>query len=105
MRYFDDLIFTQQLQNRLTLPNEVSNNISDEAKKTPLFWGHGRVDDKVLFPQQQFGVLKLQESGVVSIQDESYPMGHSSHPDEMSSLAEFVDKVIFGGSDGSNSEL
>jgi hypothetical protein len=26
--------------------------LSEGAKKTPLFWGHGEYDDKVLFEQQ-----------------------------------------------------
>lgn len=78
----------------LTMPNELSL-MSDTAKKTPMFWGHGRMDDKVLFEQQEFGVEKLRQQGV-SVIDEAYDMGHSSHPDEMEKLAEFVDKCLFG---------
>jgi predicted esterase len=78
----------------LTLPGELK--ISDEAKQTPLFWGHGRMDDKVLFPQQKFGVDKLRGEGV-TVTDEAYDMGHESHPDEMQKLADFVDESIFGG--------
>ena len=76
----------------LTLPGEL--DVSDEAKKTPLFWGHGRFDDKVLYLQQKFGVDKLREQGV-SVQDESYDMAHSSHPDEMKAFADFVDSCIY----------
>jgi lysophospholipase-2 len=46
----------------LTLPDQL--NVSDEAKKTPLYWGHGTYDDKVLFNQQPHGVAKLREQGV-----------------------------------------
>jgi lysophospholipase-2 len=84
----------------LTLPAELE--VSDAAKKTPLFWGHGRMDDKVLFPQQKFGVDKLREAGV-TVKDEAYDMGHSSHPDEMETFADFVDRSIFG--DGDEQEL
>jgi predicted esterase len=74
----------------LTLPEELQ--VSEAAaKQTPLFWGHGRLDDKVLFPQQKFGVDKLRAAGV-TVTDKQYDMGHSSHPDEMETLAEFVEK-------------
>lgn len=87
----------------LTLPEELK--VSETAKKTPMFWGHGRMDDKVLFPQQAFGVEKLKAQGV-DVVDKAYDMGHSSHPDEMEYLAEFVDKALFEGADaGAKSEL
>jgi len=77
----------------LTLKEDLT--ISDEvAKATPLFWGHGQFDDKVLFEQQAHGVGKLRELGV-DVTDGSYPMGHSSHPKEMNALAEFLEKVLF----------
>ncbi|CAB9521554.1 protein thioesterase 1 [Seminavis robusta] len=77
----------------LTLPGDL--DVSDNAKQIPLFWGHGKMDDKVLFAQQAFGVEKLRSQGV-SVVDKAYNMGHSSHPEEMEYLAEFVDKAIFG---------
>jgi predicted esterase len=46
----------------LTLPDQL--NVSEEAKNTPLYWGHGTCDDKVLFDQQPYGVSKLREQGV-----------------------------------------
>ena len=66
----------------------------DVPRSTPLFWGHGRWDDKVLFEQQAHGVGRLREVGV-DVTDESYPMGHSSHPNEMRSMAEFLERVLF----------
>lgn len=87
----------------LTLPEELQ--VPEAAKKTPLFWGHGRMDDKVLFEQQAFGVNKLREQGV-EIVDRAYPMGHMSHPDEVDYLAEFVDNALFGSSShGAKSDL
>jgi lysophospholipase-2 len=38
--------------------------LSEEAKKTPLLWGHGEYDDKVMFEHQFFGVKNLREQGV-----------------------------------------
>jgi predicted esterase len=90
----------------LTIPDQLQ--VSDTAKATPMFWGHGRMDDKVLFEQQAFGVEKLRSQGVTVI-DKSYMMGHSSHPEEMQYLAEFVDNAIFGpaagGEGGAKSDL
>ncbi|KAL3915182.1 MAG: hypothetical protein SGARI_008239 [Bacillariaceae sp.] len=87
----------------LTLPDELK--ISDHAKKSPLFWAHGRVDDKVLFEQQAFGVEKLQSQGV-GVSDKAYNMGHSSHPDEMEDLADFVERTLFPkDGDGASNEL
>lgn len=86
----------------LTLPEELQ--VSQAAvQETPLFWGHGTLDDKVLFPQQKFGVDKLRASGV-TVTDEQYDMGHSSHPDEMESLAEFVEKMIFSEDESSSKQ-
>lgn len=77
----------------LTLKDELS--VTEEvAKATPLFWGHGQWDDKVLFEQQAHGVEKLRNVGV-EVTDFSYPMGHSSHPQEVEAMAEFVEKVLF----------
>lgn len=85
----------------LTLPEEL--DVSDQAKKSPLFWAHGRMDDKVLFEQQAFGVAKLKSQGV-SVIDKAYSMGHSSHPEEMEDLADFVERTLFP-SDGASKEL
>lgn len=73
----------------LTLPDEVASSTT-----TPLFWGHGKYDDKVLFEQQAFGVKKLQEKGV-SVQHSDYSMGHESDPEEIKAFADFLEKVLF----------
>lgn len=62
--------------------------------ETPLFWAHGQFDDKVLFEQQAHGVNLLTGTGV-SVQAENYPMGHSSHPDEMQAFAKFLTATLF----------
>lgn len=69
-------------------------NVSEAAKSTPLFWGHGEYDDKVLFDQQAFGIEKLTAQGV-EVTASKYPIGHSSDPDEIKAFADFLDKVLF----------
>ena len=77
----------------LTLKDEMT--ITEEvAKATPLFWGHGQFDDKVLFEQQAHGVDKLKNAGV-DVVHASYPMGHSSDPDELEAMPEFMEKRLF----------
>ena len=77
----------------LTLREEL--NIPQETKNTPLFWGHGRYDDKVLFEQQAHGVDILKEKGVHVIAKD-YPIGHASNQQEMDDLAEFLDNLLYG---------
>lgn len=77
----------------LTLKDELEVT-EDVAKATPLFWGHGQWDDKVLFEQQAHGVEKLRAHGV-DVSDSSYPMGHSSHPKETEDMADFIDRILF----------
>jgi len=77
----------------LKLANELK--VAEAVKSAPLFWGHGTYDDKVLFEQQAFGVNKLTEEGV-EVEYSSYPVGHSSHPDEIQSMADFLDKLLYG---------
>lgn len=90
----------------LTVPDQVvaaavaaaaaTTDTTQQLQQTPLFWGHGTYDDKVLFPHQAFGVEKLKQIGV-DVTAREYPMRHSSHPTEMEDFASFVDRVIFGG--------
>jgi len=73
-------------------------NISQQAKaNTPLFWGHGEWDDKVLFEQQHHGVSRLLSDGdgLQHVEHERYPMGHASHPQEMKDMAAFLDRILF----------
>ena len=77
----------------LTLKDDL--DISVATKQTPLFWGHGKYDDKVLFEQQAHGVDILQQQGV-TVLSKVYPVGHSSEEQEMEDLANFLDRVIYG---------
>mmetsp|Transcript_1494 Transcript_1494/g.2203 ORF Transcript_1494/g.2203 Transcript_1494/m.2203 type:complete len:268 (+) Transcript_1494:80-883(+) len=83
----------------VTLKDDVIKNLSSSSSKNiPLFWGHGQYDDKVLFEQQAFGVNLLEENGV-KVDARSYPVGHSSDPEEMRAMAEFLDDLLYGSCD------
>ena len=77
----------------LTLKEDFAGDLG-AAKGTPLFWGHGVHDDKVLFPHQKIGVDLLTQRGV-AVDASQYAMGHGAHPDEMAKLAKFVGDVLF----------
>ena len=77
----------------LTLKEDFSGDLG-AAKGTPLFWGHGVHNDKVLFPHQKIGVDLLTQRGV-AVDASQYAMGHGAHPDEMAKLAKFVGDVLF----------
>jgi len=76
-------------------PKEKWSIPGNAAERTPLFWAHGKYDDKVLFEQQEYGVDKLKDMGVKDILEKQYVMGHSSDPEELEELAKFVDAVLF----------
>lgn len=86
----------------LTLAGELK---PQEDRRPPLFWGHGTFDDKVLFEQQAFGVEKLQAAGVASMDVQQYPIGHSSHPDELRGMADFLVSTLFPEESSKSSEL
>ena len=77
----------------LTLKEDFAGDLGPAAS-TPLFWGHGVQDDKVLFPLQKIGVGLLTQRGV-KVDASQYPMGHGAHPDEMAKLAKFVGDILF----------
>lgn len=70
-------------------------DVPAESKAVPLFLGHGSQDDKVLFEQQNHAEMILTGGGVDKIESKSYRMGHSSHPQEMADMANFLHDVLF----------
>jgi len=66
-----------------------------KAADVPLFLGHGSFDDKVLFEQQNHAEVILTEQGIKHLESKSYSMGHSSHPQEMTDMAKFLDSILF----------
>lgn len=79
----------------LTLKDELVT-----TSTTPLFWGHGQYDDKVLFEQQAHGIELLKtKCGLTDIDSSKYPMGHESDPREVEAFASFLDRVLYGDTD------
>jgi predicted esterase len=68
---------------------------TQEARQTPLFWGHGRRDKNVRPEQQFFGVKKLMQQGVRSTTTKSYEMmGHEVSTEELCDIVDFLKRVL-----------
>jgi phospholipase/carboxylesterase len=63
-------------------------------KATPFFMAHGRVDDVVPFAAGQAAHRALVDAGYGQVQFHAYDMGHSSHPQELDDLRDFVLRVL-----------
>lgn len=83
---------------------------TEPTPKVPLFWGHGLYDEIVLMEHQKAGIEFLTERGLVTAPTEDvstnnksplgvqvlqYPVGHSSDPNEMKAMADFIDRILF----------
>jgi predicted esterase len=63
-----------------------------ENNNTPLFWGHGN-QDQVVLPEQVPEGVKIIKSCGIPVDQEMYPIGHSSCPQEMNDVLDFMKKV------------
>ncbi|KAL7414352.1 putative acyl-protein thioesterase-1 [Mrakia frigida] len=90
----------------LPLRTSIEGRLHDGAKNLPIFWGHGKADQVVNW---QFGNASIKlmtgdlgfktvPAGTVSgpgCRFESYPgMGHSSSPEELKHLAQWLTEVL-----------
>lgn len=78
------------------LPMRDKVQVSEEtAEYTPLFWAHGKYDNKIKFENQVRGVNQLRKFGV-DVSARAYPVGHeSSNNEEIEAMAEFLDDVLY----------
>lgn len=63
-------------------------------KTIPIFMFHGRYDEMVPFAAAQQTKNVLEAAGVSSITLKSYPMEHSTHPDEINDFVDFLSSVL-----------
>ena len=92
--------------------NEPSSLSSSTEPSVPLFWGHGLYDEIVLIEHQKAGVDFLTARGLLPspkstlpsppIKVLQYPVGHSSDPNEMKAVADFIETILFAENDASN---
>ncbi|KAM5455171.1 putative lysophospholipase [Microsporum audouinii] len=88
-------------------PEQLKKHIPDEwpNQKTPVFMGHGDVDQVVKFQYGQKTVDILEDMGV-EVEFKEYPgLGHSGDPDEIEDLEKFLDRLIPDEGSSTSSEL
>ncbi|KDQ13022.1 hypothetical protein BOTBODRAFT_33906 [Botryobasidium botryosum FD-172 SS1] len=85
------------LSSRLPLRKEILAMVSDNARKLPLFFGHGDSDLVVPYALGQLSVKLLTEGGFAAenIEFNTYSgMGHSAIDEEIADVAKWLKKVV-----------
>ncbi|KAF9354710.1 hypothetical protein BGX34_010850 [Mortierella sp. NVP85] len=81
------------LSGYMPLHNKIMNMATDSNKKTPIFWGHGDVDQIVLYEYGKKSVELLQKHKY-DVRFHTYRMAHSSCPQEIRDLLSFLKEVL-----------
>ncbi|KAF9356714.1 hypothetical protein BGX26_004870 [Mortierella sp. AD094] len=82
------------LSGYMPLHKKIMSMVTDANRKTPIFWGHGDADQVV---QYQFGErsVELLKQNKYNVKFNTYRnMGHSSSPQEIRDLLEFLKETI-----------
>ncbi|KAF9995541.1 hypothetical protein BGZ80_009026 [Entomortierella chlamydospora] len=82
------------LSGYMPLHNKIMSMASDSNRKTPIFWGHGDVDQVVRY---QFGErsVEMLKQNKYNVKFNTYRnMGHSSCPQEIRDLLGFLKETI-----------
>ncbi|GAA99410.1 uncharacterized protein L969DRAFT_93872 [Mixia osmundae IAM 14324] len=80
----------------LPLRYKVKSMMTDHARSTPVFWGHGTADPVVRYSWGSASVDYLRDQlKLKHIQFESYPgMAHSANPKELKDVYEWLQRVV-----------
>jgi len=79
----------------LPLRAKILTMASDEARKLPLFFGHGNIDPVVPYKFGQMSAKVLTDSGFANVQFNTYRnMGHSASDKEIADIGEWLKKVL-----------
>ncbi|KAI8345706.1 Phospholipase/carboxylesterase/thioesterase [Mortierella sp. GBAus27b] len=82
------------LSGYMPLHKKIMSMASDSNRKTPIFWGHGDVDQIVLY---EYGkkTVELLRNNKYDVQFETYPrMAHGTCAKEIKDIVTFLTKVI-----------
>ncbi|KAK2879995.1 hypothetical protein FQN49_000688 [Arthroderma sp. PD_2] len=89
-------------------PDQIKKQVPEgwPNQKTPLFMGHGDIDNVVKLEYGEVTAKILKDMGV-GVEFHKYPgLGHSGDPDEIQDLEKFLDRVIPAeGAAAASSEL
>ena len=82
------------LSGYLPLHNKLMSMVSDANRKTPIFWGHGDVDQVVRYSYGQQSVEILQKNKF-NVKFNTYRhLGHGSSPQEIRDLLVFLQQAL-----------
>lgn len=82
------------LSTYLPLADTLSQEVSLSAKKTPVFFAHGRHDPVVPYTLGKQSAEKLQQHGH-QVAWHEYPMPHSVCAEEISDIEKWLTKILF----------
>lgn len=80
------------LSTYLTLPEHLDAEMTDAARSTPIFFGHGTHDDVVPMSRGQAAFEALSPGRDARWHD--YPMAHQVMPKELRDLSAWLDEVV-----------
>ncbi len=81
------------LSGYLPLANSLASERTPANQPTPIFMAHGLADPVVLLARAEESRAALEDLGY-SVQWQTYPMPHSVHPQEISDISSFLQKVL-----------
>ncbi|KAJ1812875.1 hypothetical protein LPJ75_003438 [Coemansia sp. RSA 2598] len=82
------------LSGYLPVRERLMNRATDVSKRIPIFQGHGKIDEVVLYEYGQMTQEVLKKSGY-NVEFNSYDyMGHSSSGEEIDDLKDFLQKSV-----------
>mmetsp|Transcript_62136 Transcript_62136/g.147220 ORF Transcript_62136/g.147220 Transcript_62136/m.147220 type:complete len:213 (+) Transcript_62136:38-676(+) len=74
----------------LMMRDSVGTWANGANKDTPIFWGHGRSDNVVVFALQQIGVAALSEANFTKVTAKDYATMHSTTDQEHRDIGAFL---------------
>lgn len=93
LRYPKPLAGIMGLSTYLPLANQLLTTFSTENARTPIFLGHGELDDLVPVSWGQFSYESLKKLGH-QVEWHAYPTNHSVASQEIVDIAHWIEKVL-----------
>ncbi|MFZ2738679.1 MAG: carboxylesterase [Burkholderiaceae bacterium] len=93
LRHARKLAGIMALSGYLPLANSLASERTPANQPTPIFMAHGLADPVVLLARAEESRAALEGLGY-PVQWQTYPMPHSVHPQEISDISSFLQKVL-----------
>lgn len=93
LRFPHRLAGIMALSTYLALPETLATEASQVNQEIPIFMAHGIDDDIVPYVLGEISKQQLVKQGY-PVEWQSYPMGHSVHPDEINDISAWLRQVL-----------